>query len=932
MDKGAHFHRCDFQVHTPRDAQWDGPVPSDDEARRQFAATLIQACRAKGLDAIAITDHHDFAYFQYVKAAADLELDDQGTPVGPEHRIAVFPGMELTLAVPCQALLILDAEFPATMLPTIYTALAIQATDHAKPQCPQAQPLNPITLLSQLHQRLDEHSHLRGRYIILPHLSDGGHKTLLRSQFQAKYIEMPCVGGYLDGSFDKLGEGARKITDGKDRNYGFKKVGVFQTSDNRKADFTNLGVHSTWVKWATPTAEALRQACLARETRISHTPPLLPSLVIEYLEVSNCKFLGPINLEFNTQFNCFIGGRGTGKSTILEYLRWALCDQPPSFDDEDESVSYQTKRATLIEKTLIPHQGIVTVGFLLDDVPHVVRRKSETNEVMLKIGKEEFRPCTEEDVRDLLPIQAYSQKQLSAVGVRTDELVRFIRASIKKQLAEVASKVSDLKARIRSSYGLLKRKRELARELEKDQLELDSLTKRVDALRKQLKGLTKKDQQTLAAHEPLLQEEQCIDQLGRDLNRLQEMTAEFEASVTDMPTPLEQDEKVPNLGLLHKLEVSLKAVFEAAKAKVQELAKLVNETSPHVVHYEQLVTQWKDIFDAHTKEYEQAKQRATSHKSQLTQITEAEERIKAVRTAYAEKRDMLTRFGSPEEEYRKARSEWITYYKTRGDLMAQKCDELTNLSSQRIRASLRRGAGMSAAKDRLLGILSGTKVRTKKVEELCESISASDDPVAEWGTVLAELEQIAVLPRGEGQKADFPEMPTLTKASLSASDLERLAAKLNVEDWLDLSLVELEDIPLFEYRQREGEYIKFSEASAGQQATALLRVLLNQEGSPLVIDQPEEDLDNQVILEIVEEIWKAKRKRQIIFSSHNANIVVNGDADLVICCDYRTAGDHSGGKIKCQGAIDVEEMNKEITMVMEGGKEAFRLRKEKYGF
>jgi chromosome segregation protein len=83
-----------------------------------------------------------------------------------------------------------------------------------------------------------------------------------------------------------------------------------------------------------------------------------------------------------------------------------------------------------------------------------------------------------------------------------------------------------------------------------------------------------------------------------------------------------------------------------------------------------------------------------------------------------------------------------------------------------------------------------------------------------------------------------------------------------------------------------------------------------------------------LILKVVEDIWESKKQRQIIFSSHNANIVVNGDADLVVCCDYRTTGDQSGGRIKCQGAIDIEEMRKEITTVMEGGKEAFRMRKE----
>ena len=79
-------------------------------------------------------------------------------------------------------------------------------------------------------------------------------------------------------------------------------------------------------------------------------------------------------------------------------------------------------------------------------------------------------------------------------------------------------------------------------------------------------------------------------------------------------------------------------------------------------------------------------------------------------------------------------------------------------------------------------------------------------------------------------------------------------------------------------------------------------------------------------------MWLAKTKRQLIFSSHNANLVVNGDAELVVCCDYRKAGDQSGGTIKAQGAIDIDDVRAEIATVMEGGREAFTLRKEKYGF
>ena len=76
---------------------------------------------------------------------------------------------------------------------------------------------------------------------------------------------------------------------------------------------------------------------------------------------------------------------------------------------------------------------------------------------------------------------------------------------------------------------------------------------------------------------------------------------------------------------------------------------------------------------------------------------------------------------------------------------------------------------------------------------------------------------------------------------------------------------------------------------------------------------------------------KAKTHRQIIFTSHNANLVVNGDAEYIMCCDYRTTATESGGQIKCTGAIDVPEINREIADVMEGGVEAFKLRYQKYG-
>ena len=91
-------------------------------------------------------------------------------------------------------------------------------------------------------------------------------------------------------------------------------------------------------------------------------------------------------------------------------------------------------------------------------------------------------------------------------------------------------------------------------------------------------------------------------------------------------------------------------------------------------------------------------------------------------------------------------------------------------------------------------------------------------------------------------------------------------------------------------------------------------------------------MDNPVVLEVVEQIWDAKNGRQLIFTSHNANLVVNGDAELVVWCDHRIAGDHSAGKVEGEGAIDIPRICDAIKQVMEGGEKAFKLRKDKYGF
>ena len=199
-DAGAHFYRCDFQVHTPRDLNWKGEGAETDDERRAYAAAFIAACRARRLHAVGITDHHDMAFFPFIRAAAAEETTQDGQPMDAASRIVVFPGMELTIAVPCQAILLFDADFPPELLPQALPALGIPLADSLSAKHGQTHRIPSIASLNDVYEQLDRLDVFRGRYILLPNVSDRGEFTLLRSGFAPKYVEMRCVGGYVDGS------------------------------------------------------------------------------------------------------------------------------------------------------------------------------------------------------------------------------------------------------------------------------------------------------------------------------------------------------------------------------------------------------------------------------------------------------------------------------------------------------------------------------------------------------------------------------------------------------------------------------------------------------------------------------------------------------------------------------------------------------------
>lgn len=932
-DKGGHFYRADFQVHTPRDTQWDGTRPADRDA---WADLFVAAARANGLNAVAISDHHDFAFFPFIKKAAAREKFQDGTDVPEVERLIVFPALELTLSVPCQAIMILDADFPEDRLSDVLKAMHFDPVDPSLDALPNTTVLSDSGDINMLHEKLDKNDWLKGRYIILPNVTPKGHKTLLRQSFQAKYSAMTSVGGYLDGSATDLEKpkfaGEKRILDGLDTNWGSKRLALFQTSDARKSDFSTLGEHATWVKWAKPTAEAIRQACLAQESRISQSNPAMPNVWVSRVVVSNSKFMGRIDVALNPQYTALIGGRGTGKSTVLDYLRWALCDQPARATEDDEVADPRVRQRKLIEATLKPYDAHVEVHCVINGITHVVRRHAGDGTTQLKVGEGHFEKVAEAAIQSLLPIQAYSQKQLSSVAIRVDELLRFVTSPIQRQLEEIDRQRQEVAGRLRENYGTLQRYRILSAEIERGDLRIRSLAEQAQSLRDSLGGISEEDRNVLngkASHDDLRSVRagwlQHAEAAAENLTRLGDS---LDSSLAGLALP---DTVPPSLAaeadaLLTTVRDALAGLRSTISGLEGDLNSLLEDGGAIAAPSEILSAKLADYDET----YRAVKKRSSAHEAKLAELASLEEQQRMSRELIQRQRTERDALGNPSEKHSEFRAELNATRKERASALMAECDTLSTSSDGMIRATLSANRGFGPVQTKFRALIAGSNVRSNKVEAFFDGLVKESDPAATWETVLEELESLMLLEADAEVSSE--ETPTLTRLGFSITDQKRFAPKLTPDGWLDLSLAELSDFPEFQYRAKEGEYIPFDSASAGQQASALLGTLLSQGGRPLIIDQPEDDLDSDTVLQIVSKIWSSKNRRQLIFSSHNANLVVNGDADLVLVCAYLTAGDQSAGHIKEEGAIDVAAVRDEITSVMEGGERAFRLRKEKYGF
>ncbi len=205
---------------------------------------------------------------------------------------------------------------------------------------------------------------------------------------------------------------------------------------------------------------------------------------------------------------------------------------------------------------------------------------------------------------------------------------------------------------------------------------------------------------------------------------------------------------------------------------------------------------------------------------------------------------------------------------------------------------------------------------------------------------LEKLHQRGITRWWNGLAADARPSPDELVASIDACALDDVGMSGTVQETFqenitrskerELAALRCPDTFVLELRMDDGAYRRLDELSGGQRVSVLLSLLLETDDDrPLVIDQPEDELDNRFLSEtVLPALKKLRGRRQVIVATHNANVVVNGDADMVIQLEATARQ----GRVACAGAIEEPAVRGAIVRTVDGGEEAFRLRYKKYGF
>ncbi len=888
LPNGARFYKCALQVNPNDYAEYRGGTGDPDA--QHYAEQLVDRAMKADIEVIGITHHHNVDFIDIIR------------PIAEAVGITVFPGFELTSQEGVHVLCLYD---PSTQLSQLKLFLGNFGLTNAESH---TDPCNTTfsTILETVQKR-------QGGVAIAAHApSDAGglFKVLQKSARANAWRDDNLLAIQIAKGLDELQHDIRVIVENKNPDYkrevmrGHRlAIAVVNAKDIEKPEDLSDPVATTWIKMAKLSIDGLKQAFLDPDSRIRLNTDDVPGphVFLEAIEWEG-GFLDGVRAHLNENLNVLIGGRGAGKSTIIESVRHVLGQSPATEAAE--------RNFRGIVKDVI---GSNTTIRVLVNSPRpaprrywIVRNGSNPSDV---------RDFNTGDVMSLEPkfvvgnLEIYGQHELSELSQQTLKQRRLLERFAVSLEATRKTK-AQLKRKLKES-----RERIVRLELEAEQMDEQLAEQpRIEETLKRYRELGVEDK--LKEHSALVREEQIIV-TARD--RLDPFAEGIESLRDSAPDAIFLSEAaLEGLGgkeVLVKLREPLGEVEQAIVKQVAQLSKANDDARMQV---EQIAAEWREKRESPTKkEYEAILKNLDRDAVDGDDFLALQRQLEGLRPL----RERRAQMSKILDEYRKERKRLLVEWEDTRIADRRAWDGVAKRVSKKLAGSVRVRMGKED-RSTLEGLLRDHVEGnfTKPLQNLVVDNSMSAKALAD------------VIRSGkEALLSSYDYLTDVTAERLAGAG-DRLAMLLEEEEWVQLPEIELNlgavDQPNFVPLQR---------LSTGQKATALLCLLLLESDAPLIVDQPEDDLDNRFISEyIVPRMKDEKRQRQFIFATHNANIPVLGDAELVLgltpSADPNTGVLSGSIEEQHRGAIDNMPVRELMEEILEGGREAFFIRRAKYGF
>ncbi len=877
LPNGARFYKCALQVNPFAYLQRHNKQTAF-RLEAEYNEAIVEACLDTGIEVIAVTDHY--------RVQSSMTLVRAARKGG----LRVFSGFEAVAKDGVHFLCLFDPD-KEDMLERFIGECGVHDSDLPSP----TGSLDSTEFLDRSREW--------GAITVAAHVaSKGGLLKNLQGQSRINVWKSPnLLACALPGPVEDAPDGVRHILQNKDAQHRrARAVAIVNASDvNDPEDLARNGA-SCFIKMSEVSVEAFRQAFLDPESRIRLNSDPRPEPHAEFLSmIWEGGFLRDTAVHFNGNLNALVGGRGTGKSTAIESIRYALGLDPLGEEARkahEGVVKHVLAAGTKVSLMVRSHHPSESRYVIERSVPNPPTVKDEDGDVLT------ISPC------DVMPgVQVFGQHEISELARSPEKLT-----SLLERFADRDPWMAGRKAELRLELGRSRGRIVDARD------EMKMLEERLAAL-PGLEETRKRFQQ--AGLEELLREKSLLVREEKLFSILRERLGPFRTLHGELIEGLPIDaafvsgkalDGLPNADTLREVGIVLQALSVRLDTAGRQLAEALSEADSAIAEIE---SRWNERRMAAEKTYERLLRELQKSRIDGEEFIQLRRRVEELRPL-KDRMENLEKDLKTHEAHRLALiSEWE-------DLKAREYREIADAAAKisgRLRDRVRikvTMAGNRSPLEELLRDIGGNLAVALERLRMADQLSlpelsrhcreGKDTLIGSYGLPSGAAERIAGAGLDLHLRIEELELPTTTHVELNtAADGEAAA-------WRTLDAL-----------------------SRGQKATAVLLLLLLDSDAPLVVDQPEDDLDNRFITEgIVPIMRREKRRRQFVFSTHNANIPVLGDAELIL--GLAASGEAGEGQARIapehMGSIDSRPVRELVEETLEGGKDAFEMRRSKYGF